>query len=929
MSRKLIYVISFVLVLAVAGTAQAGLNDPPLLNPSFEEDGSWSAPTPGWYDYDPPTQSEWWAFQETRGTDPETPYGDVWGALRPGGVHWQKIGTWDAGMEYQIDVIVGNRATWTNSGVIISLWAGGDEALASDDTYLEEIGATMLSVSELLITDEVGSVVEVKEVSTILTTGIGHSPGDPLWIQIESGAGFVGDGEIAYFDNVRIKSLIVAKTGYAQYPDPAIETMLETLWYELHWKPGDFVDTHNLYISESFDDVNDGAVGAFAGNYSEPSLFVGFPGRPIPGGLVPGTTYYWRIDEVNDANSNSPWEGDVWSFYIQSDTAYEPSPVDSVNFVLQDVPLSWTAGLGADLHYLYFGDNFDAVNDAETGCQTLIDTAYTPDTLELGKTYYWRVDEFDNLGITHKGNVWSFTTVPDIAVTDPDLLGLWTLNEGEGTTAVDRSGHGGHGSFVGEPQWADGYQDMALQFGGTSDWVNCGDDTGDGVTADFTLAAWAQMTPGNAGSYMSIAGKLVSASGYRGFVLVRHSSNVFRLWLGDGTTTLSGTGSDATYTDTDWHHVAAVREGTINALYVDGVKQSTPTTTDFVPSELNFSIGKQYGQSDSRFWKGKIDDVQLYSKALTAEQIASMMLGNTKLAGSPMPDRDAVVDIRDISSLSFSAGDTAASHDVYLGTDRDAVAGATNDSPEFQGNQAGTSLSLAGLVEFGGGDYYWRIDEVEADGTAITGTIWKFTVPDNLIVDDFEAYDAGNNEIWWSWKDGLGYPARDGMPAYAGNGTGAAVGDEDSLTYMEMSIVNGGDKSMPFWYTNNQQGSAMYSEVELTLPAGSRDWTVEGVTELSLWFRGAADNIGEPLYVAISNAAGTPVVIYHDDPNAVQLVRYTEWVIPLQSLADQGIVLTNVDKISIGVGTRGNTTIPGGTGKMYIDDVALYRSRGE
>ncbi|GAI77899.1 unnamed protein product, partial [marine sediment metagenome] len=186
MFKKSIYLISFVLVLATGGVAQAGLNDPPLLNESFEEETSYGQPTPGWYDYDA-GRDEYWAFQETRGEDPKTTYGDVWGALRPGGIHWQKIGTWDAGATYQIDVLLGNRTTWANWGIYVSLWGGGNEALASDDTYPEAIGATRLSESDILITDEVESIMETKEVSTILSTGIGLTPGDPLWIQIESG----------------------------------------------------------------------------------------------------------------------------------------------------------------------------------------------------------------------------------------------------------------------------------------------------------------------------------------------------------------------------------------------------------------------------------------------------------------------------------------------------------------------------------------------------------------------------------------------------------------------------------------------------------------------------------------------------------------------------------------------------------------------
>ncbi|MHC4324117.1 MAG: hypothetical protein ACYSUX_07575, partial [Planctomycetota bacterium] len=90
---------------------------------------------------------------------------------------------------------------------------------------------------------------------------------------------------------------------------------------------------------------------------------------------------------------------------------------------------------------------------------------------------------------------------------------------------------------------------------------------------------------------------------------------------------------------------------------------------------------------------------------------------------------------------------------------------------------------------------------------------------------------------------------------------------------------------------------------------------------------GIASNAAEPLYVAVSNAAGAPAVVYHDDPDAATIDTWSEWVIPLQAFADQGIALANVDRIAIGLGTKGNTTIPGGSGKMYFDDIRLYRSR--
>ena len=69
------------------------------------------------------------------------------------------------------------------------------------------------------------------------------------------------------------------------------------------------------------------------------------------------------------------------------------------------------------------------------------------------------------------------------------------------------------------------------------------------------------------------------------------------------------------------------------------------------------------------------------------------------------------------------------------------------------------------------------------------------------------------------------------------------------------------------------------------------------------------------------------MVVYHDDPSATTIDGWTEWVIPLQTFADQGIDLTNVEKIAVGVGTKGNMTVAGGAGLMLVDDVRLYRPR--
>jgi hypothetical protein len=125
---------------------------------------------------------------------------------------------------------------------------------------------------------------------------------------------------------------------------------------------------------------------------------------------------------------------------------------------------------------------------------------------------------------------------------------------------------------------------------------------------------------------------------------------------------------------------------------------------------------------------------------------------------------------------------------------------------------------------------------------------------------------------------------------------------------------------MPLLYTN--EAGVTNSEATKTLVA-PRDWTAAGVAELSIWFRGDSANAPEPLYASVSNTAGAPGIAAHDDPSAATTDTWTEWRILLQALIDQGIDLANVDKIAIGLGSKGGAAT-GGSGTIYIDDIRLY-----
>ena len=123
----------------------------------------------------------------------------------------------------------------------------------------------------------------------------------------------------AYFDHIWFGEgsppLPIAPDS-AHDPSPANGAVYTDTWATLSWTPGDSAVTHDVYMGENFDDVNDGTGDTFQGNQGSAFLVVGFSGFPYPDGLVPGTTYYWRVDEINDADPNSPWKGMVWSFMV-------------------------------------------------------------------------------------------------------------------------------------------------------------------------------------------------------------------------------------------------------------------------------------------------------------------------------------------------------------------------------------------------------------------------------------------------------------------------------------------------------------------------------------------------------------------------------------------------------------------------------------
>ncbi|MHC4701830.1 MAG: LamG-like jellyroll fold domain-containing protein [Planctomycetota bacterium] len=643
---------------------------------------------------------------------------------------------------------------------------------------------------------------------------------------------------------------------FARRPDPENGAQHVDTWISLAWTAGDFAVSHDVYMSDNFDDVNDGAAAAYQGNVGEAFVMAGFFGFPFPDGLVPGTTYYWRVDEINDADPNSPWKGNVWSFWIPPMTAYDQSPSDGVNFVDADVTLTWAAGLDAKLHYVHFGDNFDDVNNSTAGIPSPTTTFTPPGALEFDKTYYWRVDESNPPNPTVKGDVWSFTT------TLPGL-GTAVMERWENIQTTDINALKNNPRFPNNPD----------------------------VTETADSFSW------NGADIDDYGGRIegwVYVPGTGDYTFWLNTDDQGELWLStnDDSSNVVLIASESSYSGfNSW--------GT-------GEEQSAPIPLIGGEKYYIMALWKEGGGGDhcQVAWQGP----GVPERTVIAGKYLSPFEPLSAYGAKPS---NRATGVTQMPILTWRPGLEAASHEVYFGTDEQAVADATKASPEYKASkQLGDESLDPGKLAWDT-TYFWRVDQINNANpdSPWVGAVWSFTTADFLIVDDFESYDdvdptadaPNTNRIFDKWIDGFGTTTN-----------GALVGN-DLPPYAERTVVRSGYQSMIYRYDN----AGKTSEATLTL-VYPRDWTDGGVTKLSLWINGNSVNAADRIFVALNGTA----VKYHDDPAATQIAGWTEWVI---DLAEFGVNLTNVNSITIGVGTKNALSPTGGTGTIYVDDIRLIR----
>jgi hypothetical protein len=564
--------------------------------------------------------------------------------------------------------------------------------------------------------------------------------------------------------------------------------------------------------------------------------------------------------------------------------ASNPVPDDKETDVPRDAVLRWTPGdfsPAVNGHKVYFSGNSDEVSNGAAGADRgrttnpEFDTLCLPFTLDFNTTYYWRIDEANSVSGWDDGNVWSFTTEP---VGYPIAGGNITVTaSSEYTGAISTVNDSGLDDDKHSNDWRDMWLSVSGGGGGACNPSPSGSTGPAWIAYEFDkVYKLHQMWVWN---YNAVTNE------------DRGMRNVTIEYSTDGTSykQLGGNEFAIAPGTADCEHNTEVNFGGAVAKYVV-----------ITANEVDGSWGAdRYGLSEVRF---------LYMPMQPRY---------------PSP-KDGATDVTPEVVLGWRAGRKAATHELYLGTSRQAVAEGTVSPISIPVTRSEASYD-AGTLQLGR-TYYWKINEVnEAESpSSWEGDLWSFSTVQYLVVDDFESYtDEVGNRVFQTWLDGFGYT--EPAPGYGGNGTGSGMGNAQT-PFMETDIVHSGSQSVLFSYDNTGSGGkARYSETERTW-AVAQDWTRYGIKALTLWFYGDPNNSAEPLYVAVKDSAGVTKVVEHPDRQALLEATWQEWNIDLAQFAAAGVNLTSVRTMYIGVGNRAAPQA-GGTGALLLDDIRLYPSR--
>lgn len=208
-----------------------------------------------------------------------------------------------------------------------------------------------------------------------------------------------------------------------------------------------------------------------------------------------------------------------------------------------------------------------------------------------------------------------------------DLIGYWNFDNIDGNIVKDLSGNGNDGTINGDPSTEEGKYGKTLSFDGVDDFVDCGNDNSLDITKEVTVSAWFKTPANNVGGLVWKGNANSDAYwGPYGILKFYGSGMAAHIFL-------TNSGIDGEYMDlgsipdSGWHHVAFTWKGSTGDWrgYVDGrLVNSAVKPGELVTTTGRLSIGWGKDVILYPYFNGLIDEVMLFNKALTEEEVQEL-----------------------------------------------------------------------------------------------------------------------------------------------------------------------------------------------------------------------------------------------------------------------------------------------------------------
>jgi len=295
-------------------------------------------------------------------------------------------------------------------------------------------------------------------------------------------------------------------------------------------------------------------------------------------------------------------------------------------------------------------------NRAITEAYDIATTNMTPLKTVVGQGYSVKI----NVTVTNQGeftetfNVTAYTRTT-VTAKQAGLVGCWSFDEGSGAAAHDSSGNDNHGALYNGPAWVDGKSGKALNFDGFDDYVEVADSDSLDITGEITIEAWIKPKE------YTHTGWVVSKSDAYYFALGSASMlNHVQFELQVDETTSYLTWSNGVINLNEWNHIAVTVNSTNNLIfYINGVQD---TVRDgwavYGVSGYNLKIGPRFN--------GTIDEVRIYNRSLTEEEIiANMQYYGKEIETREIETKIVTLSSRDSTTVAFTLNTTGVAKGNY------------------------------------------------------------------------------------------------------------------------------------------------------------------------------------------------------------------------------------------------------------------------